>query len=60
MIVSPQLISIIGQTVGITDIVIRIDTSPSPSFDDNIVIDDGSGGDVELSRWEIANITIAA
>ncbi|MCK5610310.1 hypothetical protein KAR91_51030 [Candidatus Pacearchaeota archaeon] len=60
VIVSPQLISIIGQTVGITDIVIRIDTSPSPSFDDNIVIDDGSGGDVELSRWEIANITIAA
>jgi uncharacterized phage protein gp47/JayE len=60
VIVSPSLISIIGQTIGITDLVIRIGTAPSPSFDNNIVIDDGSGGNVELSRWQIANMDITA
>jgi hypothetical protein len=60
VVVSPSLISIIGQTIGITGLVIRIGKSPSPSFDDNIVIDDGSGGSVELSRWQIANMIIVA
>jgi uncharacterized phage protein gp47/JayE len=60
VIVSPTLISVIGQTIGITDLTIRIGTSPSPSFDDNIVIDDGSGGSVELSRWQTANMIITA
>lgn len=58
VIVYPQLIGIINQVQGITDVVVKIGIAPAPTLDDNIEIDDGTGGNVELSRWDAANITI--
>lgn len=59
IIVYPSLIAQLMAVDGITDVVIRIGTAASPTLDDNIDIDDGTGGDVELSRWDTSRITIA-
>lgn len=58
VIVFPALMTVIGTIPGITDVEVRIDTAGSPTTDDNIDIDDGTGGDVELSRWDTSRITI--
>jgi hypothetical protein len=40
------------------DVVVRIGTTASPGSDDNVDIDDGTGGDVEMSFWDTANMTV--
>lgn len=64
VIVYPQLVSILTGVEGITDVAIKIEgvpdgDPPTPAtLDDNIDIDDGTGGYVELSRWDTSRITI--
>lgn len=60
VIVYPSLVAQLDAIPGITDIVVKIGTAPAPTLDDNIVIDDGEtpGVTVELSVWDIANITV--
>ncbi len=58
VIVYPSLISQLAGVEGIVDVVVRIGTSASPITDDNVDIDDGAGGDVEMSQWDAANITV--
>jgi uncharacterized phage protein gp47/JayE len=58
---SNALINQFGEVPGITDVVVRIGVAPSPTLDDNIVIDDGitPGVAVEISLWDTSNIIIA-
>jgi uncharacterized phage protein gp47/JayE len=58
VIVFPTLVAQLDAIPGITDVVVKIGTAPAPTLDDNIVIDDGSVADVEISVWEQANITV--
>lgn len=64
VIVFPKLISIIDGVDGIIDIVVKIEGVPDgdpptpPTLDDNVSIDDGTLGDIELSRWDTSRITI--
>ena len=60
VIVFPSLVAQLEAVPGIIDIVVKIGTAPAPTLDDNIVIDDGEtpGVTVELSVWDIANITV--
>ncbi|MEW5804668.1 MAG: baseplate J/gp47 family protein [bacterium] len=60
VIVYPALIGQLATIPGITDVVVRIGTAPDPALDDNIDIDDGTGGTVELSRWDTSRITITS
>lgn len=57
---SNSLIAQLNSIPGITDVVVRIGTSGSPTLDDNIVIDDGitPGVQVEKSSWDITRIDI--
>lgn len=55
VIVFPQLITAIGTIPGITDIVVDIDTSGSPSGDANITI-----AATEISTWDAANINVTS
>jgi hypothetical protein len=66
VVVYPSLVSQIPEQVGegsnakyITDVVVDIGTAPGPSGDANVVIDDGSGGDFEMSRWDSSRISIS-
>ena len=59
MIVYPSLISQLAEVEGIIDVVVRIETTASPTTDDNVDIDDGAGGDVEMSQWAADNITVS-
>lgn len=66
VIVYPSLVSQIPEQVGegsnakyITDVVVDIGIAPSPSGDANIVIDDGTGGNFEMSRWDSSRISIS-
>ena len=59
VIIYPSLISQLAEVEGIVDVVVRIDTAASPTTDDNVDIDDGAGGDVEMSQWDTANITVS-
>ena len=58
---SNSLIAQLNDIPGISDVVIRIGTSASPTLDNNIVIDDGitPGVDVEKSSWDTSRIIIA-
>ena len=59
VIVYPYLVNILADVVGIRDTVTKIGKSPSPTSDDNVSIDDGSGGDVEKSTWDANNVLFA-
>lgn len=43
---------------GITGLVIKVAKTPSPTGSANIIIDDGTSGAVELSRWDSSRINI--
>ena len=58
VIVFPTLVAQLDAIPGITDVIVKIGTAPAPTLDDNIVIDDGTGGDVEISLWDPNNITV--
>jgi uncharacterized phage protein gp47/JayE len=58
VIVHPVLDAVINTIQGIEDVEIRIGTAASPTLDNNIPIDDGSGGTVEVSSWDISRVTI--
>lgn len=60
VIVFPSLVAQLDAVPGITDVVVKIGIAPAPTLDNNIVIDDGitPGVVVELSTWDIANITV--
>lgn len=58
VIVYPSLIGSFSDIPGITDVVVKIGIAPAPTLEDNIDIDDGTSGSVEISRWIAANITI--
>jgi len=60
VIVYPALMGQLLTISGIIDVVVRIGTAPNPTLDDNIDIDDGSGGDVELSRWDTSRIEVVS
>lgn len=59
VIVYPALVSQLAGIAGITDVAVRIGRAASPTTDDNVDIDDGTGGSVEMSQWDTANITVA-
>jgi len=58
IIVRPDLVGQLAAIPGITDVVIKIGLSDPPTLDDNIPIDDGTGGDAEISAWDTARITV--
>lgn len=58
VIVFPALVAQLDNISGITDIVVKIGIAPAPTLDDNIIIDDGTGGDVELSRWDTGRVEV--
>lgn len=58
VVIFPTLVAQLDAVPGITDVVVKIGTAPAPTLDDNIIIDDGAGGDVELSLWDIDNIEV--
>lgn len=58
VVVYPSLVGQLNAVPGIIDVVVRIGTAPAPVSDDNINIDDGTGGDVEISRWDTGRITV--
>lgn len=58
VIVFPSLVAQLDDIPGITDVVVKIGIAPAPTLDDNIIIDDGTGGDVEISRWDTSRITV--
>ena len=59
VVVYPSLISQLADVAGIVDVVVRIGVAASPTTDDNVDIDDGTSGDVEMSQWDTANMTVA-
>lgn len=58
VIIFPTLVAQLDAVPGITDVIIRIGIAPAPVNDDNIVIDNGTAGNVEISLWETAKITV--
>ena len=58
IIVYPTLIAQLTAIPGIIDVGVKIGKAPAPTLDNNIYIDDGTSGFVELSRWSTANITV--
>lgn len=58
VIVFPSLVAQLDDVPGITDVVVKIGIAPAPTLDDNIVIDDGTGGDVEISRWDTGRVEV--
>lgn len=58
VIIYPALVAQLADIDGIVDVVVRIGRSSGPTTDDNVDIDDGAGGDVEMSQWDTANITV--
>ncbi len=59
IVVYPALVAQLAGVGGIVDVTVRIGRTESPTGDDNIDIDDGSGGTVEMSLWSAENITVA-
>jgi hypothetical protein len=59
VIVYPALVAQLADIDGIVDVVVRIGRAAGPTNDDNVDIDDGAGGDVEMSQWDTVNITVA-
>ena len=60
VVVYPSLVAQLDAIPGITDVVVRIGTAVSPTLDDNIIIDNGSVADVEISRWDTSRITVSS
>lgn len=60
VVVYPALVGELNAIAGITDVVIRIGIAPGPTLDDNIVIDDGTLGSVEISVWDLTRITVTS
>ena len=60
VIVSPDLVAVVGETNGIIGVTIKIGTAPSPTGSSNISIDDGTGGAVEISTWDAARVTVTS
>ena len=60
VVVYPSLVAQLDNIPGITDVVVRIGIAASPVNDDNIIIDDGSGGAVEISRWDTSRIIVVS
>jgi uncharacterized phage protein gp47/JayE len=58
IIVYPSLVAQIDSVPGITDFDLKIDTSPSPTTDDNISISNGVTTTPEYSSWSTTNIII--
>lgn len=58
IIVYPDLVGQLAAIPGITDVGVKIGLSDPPTLDDNIPIDDGTGGDAEISAWDTARITV--
>ena len=58
VIVYPALVAELNVVAGITDVVVKIGIAPAPTLANNIPIDDGTGGDIEISVWETVNITV--
>jgi hypothetical protein len=58
VIVYPALISQLAGIEGIVDVAVRIGRTVSPTGDNNVDIDDGAGGLVEMSQWDAADITV--
>ncbi len=58
VIVYPALVSQLADIVGIVDVALRIGRAASPAGDDNVDIDDGTGGDVEMSQWDPVDMTV--
>jgi len=55
---SDALTSQFDSIPGIIGIGVKIGFAPNPTLDDNLIIDDGIGGNIELSRWDTAIITV--
>lgn len=58
VIVNPDLIGQLASIPGIIGSVVRIGIAADPTLDDNIPIDDGTGGQVEFSDWDTGRIII--
>lgn len=56
VIIVPYLVDVLTNYSGILSVVTKIGTAPSPTLSNNIVIDDGSAGNIELSTWSKANV----
>jgi len=52
--------NIVTDVPGIDTIVLKVDIVDPPTGTSNIVIDDGSGGAVEVSTWAIGNIDVTS
>ena len=52
------LVAQLNAIPGISDVVVKIGIAPAPTLDNNIDIDDGTVAQVEISRWDTANITV--
>ena len=50
--------AIVTSVAGIDTIVVKIGKSDPPTASDNIVIDDGTGGAVEVSTWDTTNVDV--
>jgi hypothetical protein len=58
VIVYPALVSQAAGISGIVDMAVRVGRTVSPTGDNNVDIDDGASGTVEMSQWDAANITV--
>jgi len=58
VIVYPDLVGQLTAIPGITDVGVKIGIAPAPTLDDNIPIDDGTGGSAEISQWDTTRITV--
>lgn len=58
IIVIPDLVGQLTTIPGITDVTVKIGTAVAPTLDDNIPIDDGTGGTAEISAWDTSRITV--
>lgn len=58
VIVNPYFVGALSEIEGMKDVIIKISKSPGPTTDNNILIDDGENGAVEVSNWIESNITV--
>ena len=58
IIVYPSLMIPINSVTGISDVLVKIGTTPNPTTDDNIEIGDGISDIVQISTWDTSRITI--
>ena len=58
VIVDPYLMGVLQDIPGILDVITKIGTTPFPTGEDNVIIEDGTTGPVETSVWRPENIRI--